>query len=82
VCEAGTRGTVTAMSCQQYHCTLVPLWEPPEVSHSWQAVKKPLVNSVFQTGLQSRRNFEGVCRPIEKLQQRVRASLKDPKGES
>jgi len=47
-----------------------------------QAVEKPLTYSVFQAGPQSRRNVEGVCPPIETLQQRVRASLEDPEGEA
>ena len=45
-----------------------------------QAVARPLAYSVFQAGPQSRRAFDGVCRSIEKGQQRVRASLEDPEG--
>ena len=45
-----------------------------------QAVARPLAYSVFQAGPQSRRDVDGVCPPIETLQQRVRASLKDPEG--
>ena len=44
------------------------------------ASEERLARSVFQAGPQSRRTFEGVCRSIEKGQQRVRASLEDPEG--
>ena len=60
-------------------------WRCPE----WCGVKEPLNNSLHTQSFrlvrplgqgEEGRNVEGVCPPIETLQQRVRASLEDPEG--
>jgi len=55
-------------------------WE--SLNNALRAQSFRLVRPLYGPKGKEGRDFEGVCPSIEKAQQRVRASLEDPKGEA